>query len=183
MSFFSRFVQHSVKGQKNFERARSAEEREEYAKAKDFFEQSVEAYDHYLAQQRDKGKQPFPSHLVMAGIGYVRLGRNEDALTVLDECIRRKEIPDAYLHAGYAAAKLGRKDDAMTYWQSYPAWVEQPVIHDALRSVLEALRHDQSSLDDACHVVAQAIHRQDKDNAKLRKGTPDQRIIPANRGY
>ncbi|MBC16659.1 MAG: hypothetical protein CL942_06365 [Desulfovibrio sp.] len=183
MSFFSRFVQHSVKGQKNFERARSAEEREEYAKAKEFFELSVDAYDHYLAQQRDKGKQPFPSHLVMAGIGYVRLGRNEDALSVLDECIRRKEIPDAYLHAGYAAAKLGRKDSAIAYWEAYPAWVEQPVIHEALREVLNSLRQDQSSLDDACLVMAQAIHRQDKDNAKLRKGTPDQHTIPANRGY
>lgn len=183
MSFFSRFVQHSVKGQKNFERARSAEERGEYAKAKEYFEQSINAYDHYLEQQRKKGKQPFPSHLVMAGIGYVRMGRNEDALSVLDECIHRKEIPDAYLHAGYAAAKLGRKDDALAYWEAYPAWVEQAVIHDALREVRNSLREDRVSLDDACLALAQAIHRQDKDNAKLRKGTPDQRIIPANRGY
>lgn len=119
----------------------------------------------------------------MAGIGYVRLGRNHDALAVLDECIRRNEIPDAYLHAGYAAAKLGHKDDAIAYWEAYPAWVEQPVIHSALQQILPALRHDELLLDEACLMVAKAIQRQDKDNAKLQKGTPDERIIPANRGY
>ncbi len=56
----------------------------------------------------------------MAGISYTRLGRNEEALTVLDACIAQKEIPDAFLHAGYAAAQLGQLGEAVKYWANYP---------------------------------------------------------------
>ena len=119
----------------------------------------------------------------MAGICYTRLGRNEDALTVLNACIAAKEIPDAFLHAGYAAAKLGQVDKAVDYWSRYPQWVEQRIIADTLRKQGALLRGPAPDLQAACEAVATAVQRQDKANARTKMSTPERKPVPPNRGY
>lgn len=183
MSFFSTLTPPSRKGEKNFERARAAEGRGSYDQARDFFEIAATAFDAHFAQNIKKGSRNRPSHLVMAGICYTRLGRNEDALTVLNACIAAKEIPDAFLHAGYAAAKLGQVDKAVDYWSRYPQWVEQRIIADTLRKQGALLRGPAPDLQAACEAVATAVQRQDKANARTKMSTPERKPVPPNRGY
>lgn len=184
MSFFSKLVAPYRKGEKNFERARAAELRKDFDQAENYFEAAAKGFDEHLAEKEDAGQEARPSHLVMAGICYTRLGRNEDALRVLDACIERKDIPDAFLHAGYAAAKLEQIDLAIDYWSRYPAWAEQPYIANALKEQVKAIRnHDAPDLQAACETVAQAVHRQDKANAKAKSMTRGKQIVPRNRGY
>lgn len=185
MSFFSRLIPPSRKAEKNFWRGRDAEMRADFDGARQCFQLAAEAFDEDLSAKATKGDDVRPSHLVMAGICYTRLGRNEDALKVLDQCIALKEIPDAFLHAGYAAAKLGRTDQAADYWSRYPKWIEQPVIHTALKDQLACIRgSDACDLQAACEAVAKAVHRQDKENRKAshfdKRGS---HTIPPNRGY
>lgn len=169
MSFFSGLVKPYRRGEKNFERGRAAEARGDYAKAEAYFQEGAAAFDEHLAAKRDKGEAARPSHLVMAGICYTRIGRFEDALNTLDGCLAEKEIPDAFLHAGYAAAKLNRSDRAAGYWSDYPAWAGQRIIQTVLKEQVSLLRaNDAPDLGAACEAVAVAVHEQDKLNSRDR---------------
>lgn len=168
MSFLSKLVRPETRGQKNFQRGRAAESRGDFAKAETYFGEGAAAYDAYFAGETAKEREVRPSHLVMAGICYTRVGRNEDALRVLRECMERKEIPDAFLNAGYAAAKLGRSSEAAEYWSRYPAWADQRMIANELKTQVKALRSGGADLDAACAAVATAVYEQDKLNARDR---------------
>lgn len=184
MSFFSKLTSPSRKGEKNFERARAAEGRRDFGKAQNYFQTAAEAFDDHLADCRGKRKPARPSHLVMAGICYTRLGRNEDALDVLGECLAQKQIPDGYIHAGYAAAKLGQAEKAIAYWEDYPAWADQKIIADALKEQIAAVKaQGEAALQPACETIAEAVFRQDKANAKAKTFSHDNKTIPPKRGY
>ncbi|WP_207261964.1 hypothetical protein [Desulfovibrio sp. Huiquan2017] len=165
MSFLSKLVRPETKGRKNFERGRAAEARSDFAKAKAYFTEGAAGYDAYFA---GAPSQVRPSHLVMAGVCYTRVGRYEDALRVLAECVSRKEIPDAFVNAGYAAAKLGRSDEAAEYWARYPSWAGQRKVETTLKAQVEAIRSSGADLDAACEAVAVAVFEQDKLNARDR---------------
>lgn len=181
MSFFSRLITPARKARKRFDKARRAEIVGQFFEARDQFEIVAASYDEHFAQLREKGESARTSDLVKAGMAYTRLGRNDDALAVLDECIRRKEIPDAYLHAGYAAARLGYHDRAVGYWTDYPKWAEQREIHVALREQLAQLRRPSPDLNTACSAIIEAFYRQDRDN-KVKDGTRSNED-PLKRGY
>lgn len=183
MSFFSRFSSPSKKGRNNFDKGRSAEKRRDFDKALTYFETAATAYDEYFADLKTSGKQPEPSHLAMAGICYTRLGRNQDAIAILDQCIAKKEIPDAFLHAGFAAAKLGLNDKALKYWSGYPDWYEQPLIKTELKQQVQAIRDGEHDLQTACEAIVQAVHSQDKRNKAHELSTSNNNPYPPNRGY
>jgi len=166
MSFFSKLVRPETKGAKNFKRGRAAEARSDFGKAEAYFSDGAAAYDAYFAAQTGEAR---PSHLVMAGVCYTRVGRYEDALRVLAECVERKEIPDAFLNAGYAAAKLGRADEAVRYWARYPSWAGQRKVESALKAQIKAVRAGAADLDAACEAVAVAVFEQDKLNGRDRR--------------
>ena len=86
----------SRRGEHHFERARAAELRGDFAAAEDHFRAGAEAFDAHFADVEAKGRQVRPAHLVMAGICYTRLGRNEDALSVLDRALAAREIPTPF---------------------------------------------------------------------------------------
>ncbi|OIQ50495.1 Tetratricopeptide repeat protein [Pseudodesulfovibrio hydrargyri] len=165
MSFFSKLVRPETKGKKNFERGRAAEARGDFGKAESYFGEGAAAYDTYFAGAQGKVR---PSHLVMAGVCYTRVGRYEDALRVFAECVERKEIPDAFVNAGYAAAKLGRGDEAARYWSLYPSWAGQRKVESALKEQVRLIRAGGPDLDAACEAVAVAVFEQDKVNARDR---------------
>ncbi|WP_229591490.1 tetratricopeptide repeat protein [Pseudodesulfovibrio sediminis] len=170
MSFFSKLIPPSRKGHKNFERGRAAELRADYSKAEAYFTTAAEAFDAHLTLLETEGEEARPSHLVMAGICYTRTGRFEDALRVLDACIERKKIPDAFLNAGYAAAKLGLADRTVAYWQAYPDWAGQRVIANTLTDLVKAIRKQENpDLQGACEAVALAVAKQDKTNQRDRR--------------
>lgn len=183
MSFFSKLVSPARKGEKNFERARSAEERRDIDKAREYFTIAGKAFDEHLLQRRESQKDIRPSHLVMAGISYTRLGRYEDAIATLDECLGIKEIPDAYLHAGYAAAKLGQLDQAVAYWQQYPNWADQILIANTLKEQIRALQNETTSLQEVCEAIVVAIHDQDKRNLRAKRFKRGEKKVPPHRGY
>ena len=184
MSFFSKLTPSHRKGEKNFERARAAEGRRDFDAAMEYFHDSAKAYDVHFAESEESGKALRPSHLVMAGICYTRIGRNADALDVLDACLALKEIPDAFLHAGYAAAKLSEADKAVDYWEHYPAWADQRIIATALKEQTALIRtQGEAALQSACEVVAEAVFRQDKENAKSKPFSRGKQKVPAKRGY
>lgn len=184
MSFFSKLIAPYRKGERNFERGRAAEFRKDFNAAKDYFLTGAEAFDEHITKKEKQGQEVSPSHLVMAGICYTRIGRNEDALRVLDECIERKDIPDAYLHAGYAAAKLGFADKAANYWGNYPSWADQRIIANALKDMLRTLKSQQTpDLQTACETLAQAIAKQDLENSRNKKFTPYKPTDPPKRSY
>lgn len=184
MSFFSKLIQPYRKGQRNFERGRAAEFRRDFDAAKNYFQVAAEAFDEHIAKKEADGKEVRPSHLTMAGICYTRIGRYEDALRVLDECMERKEVPDAFLHAGYAAAKMGDADKAVEYWKGYPHWAGQRVIANTLKEQIKAIRsQDTPDLQGACEAMAQAIFKQDRANSVGKKFSPYKPVYPANRKY
>ena len=185
MSFFSKLitVTPNRKGKKEFERARRAELLDRYEEAKEHFETAAAAYDEYFAELQTKGKDARPSELVMAGISYTRLNKSEAALKVLDECIRRTEIPDAFLHAGFAAAQLGQLDRTIQYWTDYPQWVEQKLIHAELKKQLRQLRGPNPDLGAACDTLILTIYRQDKENRHQASIQHRGGVYPPNRGY
>jgi len=170
------------KGEKNFERARAAELRNDFERAKEFFRDAAKAFDAHFAQQKQAGKDIRPSRLAMAGICYTRLGRHQDALNVFDKALSVKEIPDAYLHAGYASAKLEDRAKALHYWTNYPNWADQRIIATALKEQVSAISND-GDLQTACETVAQAVQRQDRENEKVRLRSPHNRTVPPKRGY
>lgn len=184
MSIFSRLITPARKARKRFDRARRDETVGRFFQAREQFEIVAEAYDEHFAELREKEKDARPSDLVKAGMAYARLGRNEDALAVLDECIRQKDdIPDAYLHAGYAAARLGDRDRAVGYWSDYPEWIERREIHAAISDQLRQLRGPSPNLDAACSAIIEAFYRQDRDN-KIQSGTRNNdNSIRRKRGY
>lgn len=183
MSFFSRFSSPSKKGRNNFDKARAAEKRRDFDKAQSYFEVAASAYDEYFADLASSGKSSEPSHLAMAGICYTRLGRNDDAIKVLDQCISQKDIPDAFLHAGFAAAKLGKQEDALSYWSQYPDWYEQPLIKTELKQQIRALKTGEHDLQTACEAIVQAVYSQDKRNKAHELSTSNNNPYPPNRGY
>ena len=169
MSFFSKLVKPYRKGEKNFDRARAAEFRRDFEKARGYFTEAATAFDEHLADKRAKGEDIRPSHLAMAGLCYTRLGRYDDALSTLDECMGRKDIPDAFLYAGFAAAKLGQADRAVGYWKDYPTWADQRILANVLREQIEAIsRADAPDLDAACDALIQGVYEQDQYNRKDR---------------
>jgi len=184
MSIFSRLVAPYRKGEKNFERARAAELRRDFDTAKAYFQTAAEAFDLHRAKKQEKGQEVRLSHLVMAGICYTRLGRNEDGLSALDASIALKNVPDAFIHAGYAAAKLGHANKAMDYWSRYPNWADQRIIARALKEQIKTLQKEKTpDLQAICEAVAEAIFRQDKENAKLKTRARGKKMVPVNRGY
>ncbi|QJB56618.1 hypothetical protein [Pseudodesulfovibrio sp. zrk46] len=184
MSFFSKLTPPSRVGEKNFERARAAEVRRDFGKAREYFEKAAAGFDEHFANLKEKIKAPRPSHLVMAGISYVRLGRNEEALSTLDACIGMKEIPDAFLHAGFAAAKLGQLDKTIDYWSRYPKWSEERLIGNVLKEQVALLRNaDAPDLQAACEAVVEEAHKQDKKNTRDRLRERGKRDGPKNKGY
>lgn len=184
MSFFSKLVKPYRKGERNLERGRAAEGRRDFKKAEEYFRIGAEAFDEHIAKKLSDGEEVRPSHLVMAGICYTRIGRYEDALKVLDECIERKIIPDAFLHAGYSAAKLGDADKAIEYWKGYPSWVEQRIIEKTLNAQIKLLRsQDTPDLQGACEAVAEAVLKQDFQNDKDKKFQPYKPVHPPKRRY
>jgi tetratricopeptide (TPR) repeat protein len=173
MSFFSKLIAPYRKGERNFERARAAEFRKDAKAAKNYFRIGAEAFDEHIAKKEAQGKEVRPSHLVMAGICYTRIGRFEDALLVLDQCIQNKDIPDAFLHAGYAAAQLGFVDKTINYWGNYPSWADQRIIATALKEQIKIVRSQkESALQTACESVTQAIIKQDIDNSRSKQFSP-----------
>jgi len=184
MSFFSKLTPPHRVGEKNFERARAAEVRKDFGKARQYFEAAAQGFDEHFAANNKSGEKQRPSHLVMAGICYTRLGRNEDALAVLDVCIAQKEIPDAFLHAGYAAAQLSQVNKAVDYWSQYPDWSEERYISKELKAQVEELRNSaEPNLLAASEAVVHASHRQDKKNASDRLSARGKKTGPRNRGY
>nr|WP_321512922.1 hypothetical protein [uncultured Pseudodesulfovibrio sp.] len=170
MSFFSHLVQPYRKGEKNFERGRAAELRRDFKKAEDYFTIAAQAFDEHFTKKAAAGKDTRTSHLVMAGICYTRIGRFEDGLRILEQCIETKDIPDAFLHAGYAAAKLGLAEKAVSHWKSFPDWAGQRVIANALKEQVKAIRSSEKpDLQGACEAVAKAVQEQDKVNQNDRK--------------
>jgi len=182
MSLFSNLIPPSRRGEKNLERGRAAELRGDYAAAEDYFRVAAEAFDAHLAARRDAGKPVRPSHLVMAGVAYTRIGRNRDAIDVLDRALEAGPVPDAFLHAGYAAAKLGETGLAVDYWTGYPDWADQPRIASALRDQVASLRAGGDPAA-ACGAVARAVFLQDRDNANRRLMSRGRKEVPRNRGY
>lgn len=169
MSFLSKLVQPYRKGEKNFERGRSAELRRDFVKAEEYFTTAAFAFDEHFAKKNAASKDSRVSHLVMAGICYTRIGRFEDGLRVLEQCIEAKDIPDAFLHAGYAAAKLGMTEKAITHWENYPDWAGQRIIANTLKDQLKMIRTEDANLQAACEAVAKAVQKQDKMNQNDRK--------------
>ncbi|WP_319581589.1 hypothetical protein [uncultured Pseudodesulfovibrio sp.] len=165
MSFLSKLVRPETKGGKNFERGRAAEARGDFGKAETYFGDGAAAFDDFFGGEPNNVR---PSHLVMAGVCYTRVGRYEDALRVLAECVERKEIPDAFVNAGYAAAKLGRAEEAARYWALYPSWAGQRKVETALKEQVRLIHAGGADLDDACEAVAVAVNEQDKVNARDR---------------
>lgn len=179
MSFLSKLTSPARTGEKNFERARSAEGRREFDTAADLFQAAADAFDEHMAKQAEAGKEIRTPHLVMAGICYTKIGRNKDALALFRQCIERKEVPDAFLHAGYAAAKLGHAEDAATYWAAYPDWADQRIIAAALKEQVTAIRKQgESALQTACEAVAEAVFRQDKQNRSAKLMARGARTLP-----
>lgn len=186
MSFFSKLIKPYRKGERNFDRGRNAESRRNAEAAKEYFSKAAAAFDEHIADKQKRGQEVRPSHLVMAGICYTRIGRHEDGLRVLDQCIERKEIPDAYLHAGYNAAKLGDANRAEAYWKSYPGWADQRIIANALKEQIAAIRtHGKDGLQSACEAVTLAIFKQDIENGRRAKFGPHQykKAQPVKRRY
>jgi tetratricopeptide (TPR) repeat protein len=182
MTFLSLFIRPSRKGERNFERGRAAEQRGDIIAAKTFFRQGAEAYDKHLTSQAAKGEAVRPSHLIRAGICYVRSGRDRDGLTALEAALAERDIPDAFLHAGYAAARLGNREAALAHWTNYPDWAGQPIIASALAEQIAALRRGDN-LDKASEAVVEAIYAQDRDNARIRPTVRHSRPVPPHRGY
>lgn len=169
MSFFSKLVKPYRKGEKNFDRGRAAEFRKDFEKAMEYFKEGAVGFDEHLADLQSKGKEPRPSHLAMAGVCYTRLGRYDDALRVLDECIDLKDIPDAFLHAGFAAAKLGQADRAVGYWKEYPSWADQRILANVLKEQIKAISKSETpDLDSACDAIIRGVYEQDQYNRKDR---------------
>eukprot|EP00828_Plagiopyla_frontata_P048972 TRINITY_DN9582_c0_g1_i3.p4 TRINITY_DN9582_c0_g1~~TRINITY_DN9582_c0_g1_i3.p4 ORF type:complete len:182 (-),score=94.30 TRINITY_DN9582_c0_g1_i3:503-1048(-) len=173
----------SRKGEHNFKRARAAELRGDFAAAEEYFRAGAEAFDAHFTKMEDRGKPVRPAHQVMAGICYTRLGRNRDALAVLDRALEAREVPDAFLHAGYAAAKSGDAVRAAAYWSRYPDWADQPFLSTALREQAAALGKPGADPDAACLAVAKAVQRQDRENAKRKFLTRGLKDVPARRWY
>lgn len=182
MSLFSRFIPASRRGQRNFERGRAAEQRGDIAAAQAFFRQGALDYDTHLEAREQTRRPVHPSHLVRAGICYVRIGRDSDALRVLGQALAVKEIPDAFLHAGYAAAKLGDRQGAVRFWSGYPAWAGQTVVARALKLQVAAIAAG-ADLEEACRAVAAAVRSQDRENTKARSTLRHSRPVPPHRGY
>jgi tetratricopeptide (TPR) repeat protein len=177
-------------GQRSFERGRAAELRGDFAAAEAYFRQGAQAYDAHLAHAEQAGREVRPSDLTRAGICYVRVGRDDDGLRVLEQALARKDIPDAFLHAGYAAARLGDRDGAARHWSRYPDWAGQPIIAAELRERLRELARGAdlgsepgADLDAACEAVARAVLRQDRENARARPSIRHSRPVPPHRGY
>jgi len=169
MSFFSKLVKPYRRGEKNFDRARAAEFRRDFGKAGEYFMEAATAFDEHLADKRARGEEIRPSHLAMAGLCQTRLGRYEDALDTLDECLSRKDIPDAFLYAGFAAARLGQADRAVGYWKGYPTWADQRILANVLKEQIAAVtRSDDPDLDAACDAVINGVYEQDQYNRKDR---------------
>lgn len=168
MSIFSKLVKPWRRGEKNFERGRAAESRGDFGKAREYFLEGAAAFDEHFASEPETAATVRPSHLVMAGVCYVRAGRDQDALRVLRECLARKEIPDAFLNAGYAAARLGRAAEAVELWSGYPSWAGQRVVERTLNEQVRAIRAGGADLGAACEAVARAVLEQDKTNARDR---------------
>jgi len=184
MSFFSKLVKPYRRGERNLERGRAAEVRRDFEAAEACFRTGAEAFDEHFADKQKRGEEVRPSHLVMAGICYTRIGRYEDALRVLDECIELKKIPDAYLHAGYSAAKLGDAARAVGYWKQYPSWVDQRIVEPALVEQVKAIRSQENpDLQAACEAVAKAVLTQDIQNESVRRRQPYKPVWPPKRGY
>ncbi|MGE4195123.1 MAG: tetratricopeptide repeat protein [Pseudodesulfovibrio sp.] len=168
MSIFSKLVKPYRRGEKHFERGRAAESRGDFGKAREYFLEGAAAFDEHFEAEPVTGAGVRPSHLVMAGVCYVRIGRDEDGLRVLRECLSRKEIPDAFLNAGYAAAQLGRADEAAELWSGYPSWAGQRVVERALKEQVRLIRSGGTDLGAACEAVARAVQEQDRTNARDR---------------
>ncbi|MDD3313263.1 hypothetical protein [Pseudodesulfovibrio sp.] len=182
MSIFASLIPPSRRGEKNLERGRAAELRGDFTAAERHFRLAAEAFDAHFAARRDAGKDARPSHLLMAGIAYTRIGRDRDAIAALDRALEAGPAPDAYLHAGYAAAKLGETGLAVDYWTSYPDWADQPRIAAALRDQVASLRAG-GDLAAACEAVTRAVFLQDRDNANRRLMSRGRKEVPRNRGY
>ncbi|WP_419786726.1 tetratricopeptide repeat protein [Pseudodesulfovibrio sp.] len=182
MSFLSKLIPPSRKGEKNLERGRAAEVRRDFETAETYFRRAADAFDEHLKVKDAAGKDVRPSHLVMAGIAYTRIGRDRDAINVLDRCLAIKPIPDAFLHAGYAAAKLGEVALAVDYWSKYPAWADQSHIAKALREQVESLRNGGDP-EEACQAVAKAVFLQDRRDIGRRLMSRGRKEIPHHRGY
>lgn len=183
MSFFSSLIPPSRKGERNFQRARDAELRGDYAAAEEYFRTAADAFDANFVKLEKTGRPARPSHLTMAGICYTRLGRNADAMTVLDRALDARDIPDAFLNAGYAAAKSGDMARAAAYWSRYPDWADQPILSSVLREQAAALGEPDADPEVACLAVARAVRRQDKENAKRKFMTRGTKEVPAHKGY
>ncbi|MBG0788894.1 MAG: hypothetical protein H0S80_00175 [Desulfovibrionaceae bacterium] len=164
MSFFEKLVKPYRKGEKNFDRARDAESRRNFDKARECYLASAAAFDEHLADKRAGGEEIRPSHLAMAGLAYTRLGRYEDALAILDECLERTDIPDAFLYAGFAAVRLGQFDKALEYWKNYPTWADQRILANMLREQIGALKAAPPDGDAICDAVIQGVYEQSQYN-------------------
>lgn len=182
MGFLSRFTSPHRTAEKRFERARAAEVRQDFDLAKQLFTEAAAAFDAHFQQARDKDKTVRPSHLAMAGICFVRLGRNQDAREAFDQLLAAKDVPDAYFHAGYAAAKQGDRKAALAYWKQYPEWADQHILYAAIQKELPAASED-IDLESACTALAEAAWKQDKDNAKKSHLRVDRQRVIKRRGY
>jgi len=184
MSFFSKLIAPYRKGERNFERGRAAELRRDFKAAEKYFRVAANAFNEHIAKKKKGGHEVRPSHLVMAGICYARIGRYKNSLRALDECIERKDIPDAFLHAGYAAAKLGDAGRTVGYWTAYPSWADQRIIANVLKEQIKSIRSQETpDLQVACEAVAQAILSQDHENIKTKSFTPYKPTNPPKRRY
>lgn len=183
MGFLDRLAPLDARGEKNFERAMRAELRRDFHEAESRFTACADALLELVEKKRKKGSQPLVRHLVMAGIACVRIGRDEQALALLEQAISmRDDVPDAWLHAGYACAKLGKSEQAARYWQSYPQWSEDRIVAKALSDILLQWQDPvEPDLDAACESITQAYFSQMRYNHAL----PPQRrdAILGKRGY
>lgn len=183
MGFFDRLVPPSNKGERNFDRGMRAELRRDFAKAKNYFTAGADNFIEHLALKKRKGQEPLVRHLVMGGVCCTRIGRNQEALDMLDQAIAlRDDIPDAWLNAGYAAAKLGDANRAIGYWTAYPEWSEERMVSAALKQVVDELKSKGSpDLQTACETVAAAVFSQMRYNHAL---PPDRRdAVLKKKGY
>jgi len=183
MTFLSNLIPPSRRGEKNVERGRAAELRGDFTAAEGYFRTAADAFDAHLARQRERNAAVRTAHLVLAGIAYVRIGRNADALAALDAALETGPIPDAYLHAGYAAAKIGDTDRAAAYWAAYPDWADQRSVARTVHEQAAALRRETTDAQSACEAVARAVLDQERENARRRLMSRGRKEVPRNRGY
>lgn len=181
MGFLDKLVPASKRGEKNMERARRAEVRGDKAKTREYYEKVAQAFDEHFAKTPD----PMTGHMAMAGIAYARLGRNQEAVQLLEKALEQRScIPDAVVHAGFAYLAMDDPQSAIRVWKQFPKEAEQSVMARALKDMITQLESANSADFDAImQEVARAWHSQAKYDDQRMSRNEERHKIERIRGY